>query len=213
VEYLAAKILHTGYADPALAKAKQARNKAILEAQVRSGQGITPVTLYTLACACADLGEHQAAADGFRRAADLARATGTDPHVRDGAPAKAAAALAALGRRDEALAELAPCLSAPIPVPEALLVKAQIEAAAGRPEAARPFYERLLDLRETGTFLPVDFQLLKIQALQWLGQYWFGQGRRDLAVALLKAGLGIKEGRDLGGPELATLYRSHGLPG
>jgi glycosyltransferase involved in cell wall biosynthesis len=213
VEYLAAKILHTGYADPALAKSKQQRNKAILEAQVGSGLGITPVTLYTLGCACADLGEHTAAVEWFRRAASLASATGADPHVRDGAPAKAAASLAALGRHAEALRELAPSLAATTPLPEALLVKAQIEAASGRPDAAKPFYERLLDLEEAGTFLPVDFQLLKIQALQWLGQYWFDQGRRDLAVALLKAGLGIKEGRDLTGAALAALYRSHGLSG
>jgi tetratricopeptide (TPR) repeat protein len=211
VEYLAAKILHTGYADPDLAKAKQQRNKAILEAQVRSGQGITPVTLYTLGCACADLGGQAAAVEWFRRAASLALATGADPHVRDGAPAKAAACLAALGRHDEALRELAPALALSPPLPEALLVKAQIEAAAGRPAAARPYYERILDLEEAGAFLPVDFQLLKIQALQWLGQYWFDQGRRDLAVALLKAGLGIKEGRDLTGAALAALYRSHGL--
>jgi glycosyltransferase involved in cell wall biosynthesis len=210
VEYLPARILHTGYSDPALAKAKQERNKAILEAQARSGQGITPVTLYTLGCACADLGEHAAAVDWFRRAAALARASGCDPHIRDGAPAKAAAALAALGRHAEALEELAPCLAAADPVPEALLVKAQVEAAAGRPESARPWYERLLDLREAGTFLPVDFQLLKIQALQWLGQYWFERGSRDLAVALLKAGIGIKEGRDVRGDDLRALYRAHG---
>jgi glycosyltransferase involved in cell wall biosynthesis len=210
VEYLPVKVLHTGYSDPAVARAKQIRNRAILEAQVDAGQGITPVTLYTLGCACADLGDRAAAVGWFRRAAALARETGSDPHVRDGAPAKAAAALASLGRHAQALEELAPCLALAQPPPEALLVKAQIEAAAGRPESARPGYERLLDLREGGVFLPVDFQLLKIQALQWLGQYWYERGRRELAVALLKAGLGVKEGRDVGGAELAALYRAHG---
>jgi glycosyltransferase involved in cell wall biosynthesis len=210
VEYAPIRVLHTGYADPALARSKQERNKAILESQIRAGQGITPVTLYTLACACADLGEHAAAVDRFREAAALARSTGSDPHIAEGAPAKAAASLASLGRHAEALAELAPCLAVPRPVPEAVLVKAQVEAAAGRKQAARPWYERLLELEETGTFLPVDFQLLKIQALQWLGQYWFDQGRRDLAVELLKAGLAIKEGGRFAPADLAAAYRRHG---
>jgi glycosyltransferase involved in cell wall biosynthesis len=211
VEYLQAKILHTGYADPAVAKAKQVRNRAILEAQVKAGQGITPVTLYTLGCACVDLGDASRAVDWFRRAVALARETGSDPHVRDGAPAKAAAALASLGRHAEALAELGPCLNLPRPAPEAMLVQAQLESALGRPEAARPVYEGLLDLEEGGTFLPVDFQLLKIQALQWLGQYWYARGQRDLAVALLKAGLKVKEGRDLRGADLQAMYRSGGV--
>jgi glycosyltransferase involved in cell wall biosynthesis len=211
VEYLPIRILHTGYADPAVAKAKQARNRSILEAQVRDGQAITPVTLYTLGCACADLGDAAQAVGWFRQAAALARAKGSDPHVRDGAPAKAAAALASLGRHAEALAELAASLDVARPAPEALLIKAQIESAAGRPEEARPIYERLLDLEESGTFLPVDFQLLKIQALQWLGQYWYERGQRDLAVALLKAGLKVKEGRDLRGADLLALYRSAGI--
>lgn len=212
VEYIPVRILHTGYADPEVAKAKQARNRAILEAQVEAGQGITPVTLYTLGCACADLGDAAQAVGWFRKAADLARETGSDPHVKEGAPAKAAAALASLGRLAEALEELAPCLALPRPGPEALLVKAQIESARGRPEEARPVYERLLDLEESGTFLPVDFQLLKIQSLQWLGNYWYERGQRDLAVALLKAGLQVKEGRDLDGAGLRSLYRSAGIP-
>jgi tetratricopeptide (TPR) repeat protein len=211
VEYVPIMVLHTGYADPAAARAKQERNKALLEAQVRAGQGITPVTLYTLGCACADLGEQAAAVDWFRAAAARAAATGTDPHIRSGAPVKAAAALASLGRHAEALGELAPALAGAAPAPEAVLVKAQVESAAGRPEQARPWWERLLDIQESGTFLPVDFQLLKIQALQWLGQYWFARDRRDLAVALLKAGLGIKEGRDLDGSGLKSLYRSQGV--
>ncbi|MEO7424296.1 MAG: hypothetical protein ABI036_03855, partial [Fibrobacteria bacterium] len=62
------------------------------------------------------------------------------------------------------------------------------------------------------TFIPVDFQLLKIQALQFLGQYWYDRGRQDLAVALLKAGLAIKEGREFGGADLQAAYKSF-LPG
>ncbi|MEO6096373.1 MAG: glycosyltransferase, partial [Fibrobacteria bacterium] len=198
VEYVAARVIHTGYADPEIAKAKQVRNQAILEAQIRAGLGITPVTYYTLAAACADLGDHAAAVVWFRKAGSLAAATDTDPHIRSGAAAKTAASLAAQKLYDEALRELAPALAGADPGPETMLVKAQVEEALGRHETARPWYERLLGLRESGTFLPVDFQLLKIKALQFLGQYWYARGQQDLAVALLKAGLAIKEGRDFG---------------
>jgi tetratricopeptide (TPR) repeat protein len=221
VEYAEIRVLHTGYADPEVAKAKQIRNKAILEKQVAEGKGITPVTYYTLACACADLGLHAEAASWFAKSAGLAAATGADPHVLAAAPAKIAGALASLKRYAEALDALAPALAGLAPEAagapagagapsgaqaEAILVKAQVEAALGRKDAARPWYERLLGLRESGTFIPVDFQLLKIQALQFLGQYWFDRNQADLAVALLKAGLAIKEGRDFTPSDLQILY-------
>jgi glycosyltransferase involved in cell wall biosynthesis len=215
VEYAEIRVLHTGYSDPDVAKAKQVRNKGILEKQVAEGKGITPVTYHTLACACADLGLYAEAASWFAKAAGLADATGTDPHVLAAAPAKIAGALASLKRYAEALDALAPALAgiapdgtgSPVGAPaEAILVKAQVEAAMGRRDAARPWYERLLGLREGGTFIPVDFQLLKIQALQFLGQYWFDRNQGDLAVALLKAGLAIKEGRDFGPADLRNLY-------
>jgi glycosyltransferase involved in cell wall biosynthesis len=216
VEYLDVRVLHTGYSDPGVAKAKQARNKAILEAQINGGQGITPVTYYTLATACADLGVHGEAVHWFRKAAGLAAATGTDPHVLAAAPGKLAASQASQKRYAEALETLAPILKrmafaegVPAADAEAVLIKAQVEEALGRPEAARPWFERLLGLRESGTFIPVDFQLLKIKALQFLGQYWYGRGLQDLAVHLLKAGLAVKDGRDFGLSELAEAYRSH----
>ncbi len=207
VEYVPIRVLHTGYSDPALARAKQERNKTILERQVREGQGITPVTYYTLASACADLGLPAEAEAWYRQAGELAAATGTNPHILAAVPAKVAAALASQRKYAQALETLAPALAgAGAPGAEAVLVKAQLEAAMGRPELARPWYERLLDLREAGTFVPVDFQLLKIMALQFLGQYWYERDRQELAVTLLKAGLAVKAGRDFSLPDLRAAY-------
>ena len=209
VEYVSVRVLHTGYSDPDIAKAKQVRNKAILEAQVSEGKGITPVTYYTLATACADLGLHAEAVPWFRKARDLAATAHTDPHIAAAVPAKLAAAFASQKLYSQALEAIAPELAGETPGAEAILVQAQVEEAMGRPEAARLWYERLLDLRESGTFIPVDFQLLKIKALQFLGQYWYQRDRRDLAVFLLKAGLAVKDGRDFGPAELAEAYRNH----
>jgi glycosyltransferase involved in cell wall biosynthesis len=210
VEYAAIRVIHTGYSDPALARAKQERNRDILEKQIREGQGITAVTYYTMATACADLGRHGEAEAWFRKAGALAAATGTNPHILAAMPAKVAAALASQKKYAEALQTLAPELAPEKgrPAPEAILVQAQVEAALGNRDRARPWYERLLDLREEGAFIPVDFQLLKIQALQFLGQYWYDRGRQDLAVALLKAGLAVKDGREFGAADLAAAYRN-----
>jgi len=211
VEYTGIRVLHTGYADPEIARAKQVRNKAILEAQIRAGMGITPVTYYTLANACRDLGLHAEAVAWFLKSGQAARAAGNNPHIAAAAPAKAAAALASQGKYAEALDMLEPELAGPAPGAEAMLVKAQVESALGRAPSARPWFERLLGLSESGTFIPVDFQLLKIQALQFLGRFWFDRDQPDLAVALLKSGLAIKDGTDFTAADLQAAYRRFGV--
>jgi glycosyltransferase involved in cell wall biosynthesis len=211
VEYTSIKVLHTGYADPDTARAKQVRNKAILESLVAAPGGSNPVALFTLANACADLGLHEEAIARFREAGDAARASGTNPHVAAAAPSKIAAALARLGRLEEARSALEAEVTGPSPSPEAILVLAQVEDALGRPDAARPWFERLLSLREDRTFIPVDFQMLKIQALQFLGKYWHARNSVHLAIALLKAGLAVKEGRDFTTADLSAAYRRSGV--
>lgn len=214
VEYSAIKVLHTGYTDPAVARSKQVRNKAILEGQIREGRDVNPVTFFTMANACMDLGLPEEAALWFRKAADSARASGTNPHIAAAAPAKIAAALASGKKFQEALSVLAAETAGAeagggeiAGSPESILVRAQIEDALGRFEQARPWFEALLALRESQTFIPVDFQMLKIQALQFLGKYWFQKNFRELAVTLLKAGLAIKEGRDFTRSDLDATYR------
>jgi len=43
--------------------------------------------------------------------------------------------------------------------------------------------------------------------LQFLGRYWYERNQADLGIALLKAGLAIKEGRDFGPADLQDAYR------
>jgi glycosyltransferase involved in cell wall biosynthesis/Tfp pilus assembly protein PilF len=207
VEYTSIHVLHTGYADAETSRTKQIRNKTILEAQIKNGQGITPVTYFTLANACSDLGEYAEAVNWFLKAGDTARSSGSNPHIAAAVPSKVAAALASLGKYTEAMTVLDSEIASGIPSAEAVLVKAQVEAALGHADQARPWFERLLSLQEARTFIPVDFQLLKIQALQFLGQYWFERNGRDLAVTLLKAGLAIKEGEDFTHLDLKATYQ------
>jgi tetratricopeptide (TPR) repeat protein len=211
IEYTSIRILHTGYADPETSRAKQVRNKTILEAQIKQGAGITPVTYFTLANACVDLGLHAEAIPWFLKAGKSAIANGNNPHIAAAVPAKAAAALASLGKYAEALARLEPETAGGSPSAEAILVKAQVESALGHAEVARLWFERLLDLNESGTFIPIDFQLLKIQALQFLGKYWFERQARELAISLLKSGLAIKEGVPFYRKDLTLLYGRFGM--
>ena len=211
IEFTSIKVLHTGYIDGETSKSKQIRNKSILEAQILRNEGITPVTYFTLANACMDLGMPRDAYKWFKRSGETARAAGNNPHIALAASSKAAAALASQGKFPEALAELQDEISSPAPTPEAVLIRAQVEAALGHVDEARRLYEKLLDFKETQTFIPVDFQLLKIQALQYLGKYWFDRNSKDLAVRLLKAGLAIKEGTDYHRTDLTEAYRQFGV--
>jgi glycosyltransferase involved in cell wall biosynthesis len=210
VKYTKIKVLHTGYIDAETSKTKQIRNRAILEAQIQQGQGITPVTYFTLANALMDLGQNADAIPWYQKAESSARLAGSNPHIVAAVPGKIAAALASQGKYAEALRVLEPQLASEHPGAEAILVRAQIEAALGHLEQARTWYERLLGFQEANSFIPIDFQLLKIQSLQFLGKYWFDRNFRDLAILLLKSGLAIKEGIDFTSSDLDNIYRLKG---
>ena len=207
VEYKNIKILHTGYTDTETSKAKQIRNKNILETQIESGLGLTAVTYYTLANACFDLEFFSEAENCYVKAGEEARRTNSNPHIAASVNAKRAAALAAQKKYNEALLELQNELSTQNPSVEAMLVKAQVEQALNHADLAKPWYEKLLSQKETNSFIPVDFQIIKIKSLQFLGQYWFEHNQRDLAVSMLKAGLAIKQGIDFSNVDLEKAYR------
>jgi tetratricopeptide (TPR) repeat protein len=209
VEYSPIRILHTGYADPAAARAKQIRNRNILEAQIRAGNGVTAVTRYTLGMACLDLEDPEEALRNFATAASLALDTGTNPHISAIAPVKSAVALAQLKRYAEALDALdiaAASRPREAELPEAALVRAQVLQAMQREEEARTAFEKLFAYRQGPTFTPVDFPLLKIHALRFLAEYWHAHGHPDLGVRLLRAGISLKEGADFTPENLRQAY-------
>ncbi len=206
VIYTDIHIIHTGYVDEATGQAKQKRNREILEKQIQAGKGVTPISYFTLGNACLDLGEYGQAINYYRQANDLARQRGNNPHVIEWAPVKEAVCLAYLKRYPEAESLLKKTLKGP-GNPEAVLVKAQVEEAQLHPDEARDWYEKLLGYVEGNTFMPVDYQLYKIKALRFLGQYWNDRSKPDLALTLLKAGLRIKNGEEYNLEALQSDYR------
>lgn len=211
VEYLNLHVLHTGYADPVLARKKQERNRAMLEAQVNQRQNISAITLYTLGHACLDLGDIPAAEQHFNEARNLALAQGNNPHVVAQVPVKLAICQAMRNRFSEAWNSLQPALTGKTVLPEALLVKAQILHPLGREDEARQDYEKLLELEEHQTFMPVDFALLKVKACQYLASYWHARGQRDLAMQLLRDGIALSQGKAFNRNTLESHYRTFGV--
>ncbi|MFC1584654.1 glycosyltransferase [Fibrobacterota bacterium] len=211
VEYTRLRIIHTGYTDPESSRKKQLRNREILMDQINRGENVTPVTCYSYAHACMDLGDNENALEWFLRAVELAEQTNTDPHIIQIGPAKTAVALANLKRYQEALGVLKVGLEQPDIQPETVLVKAQVEEAIGNQEEAHTWYVRLLEIEEKTTFIPVDYKLIKIKALEFLGHYWNRKGNDTLAVTLLKAGLAIKQGGDFTGKDLERVYKEAGV--
>jgi glycosyltransferase involved in cell wall biosynthesis len=195
VEYWPWRVLHTGYADPSTAQAKQIRNRELLEAQIKSKDNVTPITLYTLGMAYLDLGEFEAALSPLQQAESLARAQNNNPHVVAQVPVKKAVALAALGRYNQAL-EALPQQGNSSENPEATLVRGQILESLGQEDEARIVFESLLDLKEGPSFIPVDIGMIKLKSLKFLGSYYQKRGNSPLALQLLKQGLALRDGQD-----------------
>ncbi len=212
VEYRTIRILHTGYSDAAQARAKQARNRAILETQLRDGRDVTAVTHYTLAMACLDLDDPEAALRHFADARAAAARTDSNPHIAAAVPVKSAVALARLRRYAEGLRLLEQSGEETWKLPEARLVRAQLLHALNRREQARADFEALLAVESGPAFIPVDFAMLKIKALEFLGGYWHEKGRVDLAVRLLQAGLAIPKGKGFSREDLQRYYADARIP-
>ncbi len=210
VEYTSIKIHHTGYADAEATKKKQQRNRNILEKQVKDNDNVTPVTLYSLANAYMDLGDPNSAIPYYMDAVELAEKTNTDPHIIEIGPVKTASALATLKRFDEALNVIQISLNQASVPPEAILVKAQIDERVGRMQQALSGYIQLLEVEESPTFIPVDYGMIKIQALNFLGKYWHQQGKRNIAVELLKRGIAIQNGTPFSKTDYQTILNQFG---
>lgn len=213
VVYTDIEVVHTGYAKPEVAQKKQIRNRDILENLVQkaaNGEGhVTPVTLYTLGHAHFDLGDFDRAIDCFIDAAELAEKTNTDPHILQISPVKVAASLANLGSFEQANNTLQIALNQTSIHPEALLVKAQVEDALQHSEIAKEYYEKLLALEPLVHFIPANYTMFHIKALEFLGKYWNAKGNNHLAVTLLQKGLAISRGEGLDKSWLANMYRQY----
>jgi hypothetical protein len=200
------KFLHTGYTDPARNRLKQVRNREILLTQIERRQQVTPMTFFLLGGCYLDLGEHEAALKAYRDACAQATAVEGDGELARGAQVRIVNSLIALGRHDEAIAEMPREFTVDWH-PELIASRAEAETKRGDAEAARIWWERVLGCVAAPRIPPYDLSQLKCDALLFLGSYWKARSKPALGVQLLRAALAIKQNGNAFGPsELAALY-------
>jgi tetratricopeptide (TPR) repeat protein len=200
-------LIHTGYADPAQRAGKQRRNLAILAAQAAAASVPDALTCFLIGGAHLDLGNYEAAYASY---AECDRRCSPQDELGRGARVRLATCLVKL-RRFEAAIAIMPPPEDPAWHPELLILRGTAEAALGRPEAARPWYERALACLNLAFVPPCDLAVSKTEALLGLGTYWKARGRPALAVALLRAARDRRErGADFTASDLAEIYRAHG---
>jgi len=196
------EFIHTGYADPAQNRRKQQRNRAILEKQIAGGQGVTPLTYFLYAGCFLDLGEVEPA---------LAE-PGVSPDVAEGAHVRQVSCLVQLQRWSEVVA----ATSAPYDRawhPELLLARGQAEVALGHLAEACVWYERVFACQDLPRIPACNLGDLKIEALKYLGEYWYTNGAGARAVALLRAAKALHgQGTDFTAESLAECYRQTPAP-
>jgi len=203
------EFIHTGYADPAQNRRKQQRNRAILEKQIAGGQGVTPLTYFLYAGCFLDLGEVEPALAWYGRA--LAE-PGVSPDVAEGAHVRQVSCLVQLQRWSEVVA----ATSAPYDRawhPELLLARGQAEVALGHLAEACVWYERVFACQDLPRIPACNLGDLKIEALKYLGEYWYTNGAGARAVALLRAAKALHgQGTDFTAESLAECYRQTPAP-
>lgn len=200
------RILHTGYADASRNRDKQRRNLAILRNQILSGDSGRPITHFLMASSLVDLKEYAEALAAFSECRRLGRA---ESEISQGALVGACLCLVKLSRHREAL-ELMQTQAGAASHPKLLGLRGECELALGRADAARTWFERVLNCRQQATIPPCNLAVEKSSALLQLANLWHSGGKPALGVAILKLGLECrKTGIDCRPEMLAELYARH----
>jgi tetratricopeptide (TPR) repeat protein len=203
-----ARLVHTGYEEPARNRDKQIRNRDILQAQLDADREVGAMTFFLLGGCHLDLGDPVKALEFYRRSRDRALAEEHDAQLTRAATVRIATCLLALGRAAEAIAEM-PAAWDDTWHPELVALRATAAAQLGRAEEARAWHERVLGCADEPQIPPYDLIQLKCDALTALATHWRALGKPALGVTLLRAALALKqEGRAFGPAELAKAYAS-----
>jgi len=178
----AIEILHLGYAEPEKNTQKQQRNLAILKKHVEANPDVQPLVLFLLGGAHLDLGDFQAALEGFLAAA---KRVGPAIDVGRGARIRAATCLLRLNRHAEAIA-IMETMDNPGSHPEACEQMGEAMVALGNPAGARSWFERTLDFGPAPYIPACDPSAVMFRAMGGLARAWDAMGRRDIAVFVLR---------------------------
>lgn len=213
LEYSEILVHHTGYTDPQTIKAKQARNRSILENRVATGEG-GAIQWYQLATTMQDLGDDQEAEKGFRKSLELVRAGDPDQHLASVLPSH----LAALRLSNEDIQgayDIYRETLDPDPAtwhPNQMSLVAQVWAKVEGPDAALEYWEKAFTPSVRQALLPVDPKLVSILPLQTLAEHWHNRGDQELGVEILKILKAVLENHRPPRSSLPDAYLRHGKP-
>ncbi len=206
-------IHHTGYTDPETVKAKQARNRAILEARVASGEG-GAIQWYQLGTTMQDLGDLDEAEKGFRKSLELVRAGDPDQHLASVLPSHLA--MLHLTREDvQGAYDIYRETLDPDPAtwhPNQTSLVAQVWARVEGIDAALEYWEKAFTPSVRQALLPVDPKLVSILPLQTLAEHWKSRGEQELAIEILKILKAVLENQRPARSSLPEAYLRHGKP-
>jgi len=213
LDYTDILVHHTGYTDPETVKAKQARNRAILEKRVTHGEG-GAIQWYQLATTNQDLGEVEEAEKGFRKALDLVRKGDPDKHLASVLPSHLAALK--LAKEDVRGAyEVYKETLDPDPAtwhPNQTSLVAQVWTRVEGIESALEYWEKAFTPSVRQALLPVDPKLVSILPLQTLAEHWRTVGPEGLAIEMLHLLKAVLENQRPPRSSLPDAYLRHGKP-
>ncbi len=213
LEHSGILVHHTGYTDPETVRAKQARNRSILEHRVTHGEG-GAIQWYQLATTMQDLGDIEEAEKGFRKSMALVRAGDPDQHLASVLPSHLAALKLAVDDVQGAYDIYRETLD-PDPAtwhPNQTSLVAQVWARIEGPDAALEYWEKAFTPTVKQALLPVDPKLVSILPLQTIAEHWHSRGEEALGVDVLKILKGVLENLRPPRYTLPDAYLRHGKP-
>jgi glycosyltransferase involved in cell wall biosynthesis len=213
LDYTDILVHHTGYTDPETVKAKQARNRSILEKRVTQGEG-GAIQWYQLATTNQDLGEVDAAEKGFRKALELVRKGDPDQHLASVLPSHLAALKLAKDDVRGAYEVYKETLDSDPATwhPNQTSLVAQVWTRVDGIEAALEYWEKAFTPSVRQALLPVDPKLVSILPLQTLAEHWRSVGAEGLAVEMLQLLKAVLENQRPARSSLPDAYLRHGKP-
>lgn len=171
VSYTDIIIVHTGY-HPGSKQAKQERNLALLQEELRTQDPKNPVTVFMVAGALVDLGRGGESKSFYEQAYSLAMQQRAEGHIRDEVPLILAGI--ALEKGDAAGYDRWISV-AKEHTPDHIklnFIEGRKAERQNDPNKARDAFEKVILAEEKPSFIPIDYRMLKIQACASLGKLY-----------------------------------------
>ncbi len=191
------QVYHTGYVNPEVILAKQERNKILME-ELMKEKGEHPVIVYMYAGLLKDLGDAEEALKWYKKAYDLSINKKEEEHVAQAAPL-GMADIYFTNLKDMENFEKWTKISYELDNehPQAIGFMGEIHEKRGELEKAVEFYKKILECKEKSMLIPVDTNLLKLQATTRLANIYSTQQKPAEAIKMLEVGIEVKLGRKI----------------